>query len=845
MYEKLKNNKQIWIIPLILMLCIALIAGIFSQTANADTVEGRSPEPGYQSTPGTYRYFYSVLNWSVTSTTATTVTVSVSSGVRVNHSKGVNANFTGSLTSSDGHAASGTGKTRYDSPSNNSDTIVGTQSWTFARTSVDRNVTLTASVTCDKGKYDGLKGSWWGQTAVASTTVFIPAGIATITYNANGGTGGAQTYTAIIGSTQTVGYAPTRADYSFGGWKSGNTVYQPGNTFTLSGNTTFTAVWYPNVYFNINRDGPTGNTSTRAELLSSDMSLTQAGTVTKNGRNIFTTGPTYNLYDYNDSASLNIEKKGYHIEEGSEWNSKSDGTGTTYNQASNYANGTFSAGQVLYANWKANVNSIEYLPNGQGDSVTGVMPNQSITFDVKTFAISNSYIRDGYKLRGWDRDPDADPTGELDVVGDKGVISNKMLEDFENEDTVTLYAIWRPIEESQTDIHVGKIMEESGDAASTDDIYTFRIEPVEGETVENESTEGSGTPIVTEDMPMPEDTPEGQLYKDVEITGMRDNIGILRSQSVGLITFPAPGWYMYKITENAGSNPRASYDKSSYFVVCYVQYSEDTGYKVEVLYTTAWHNRNGLSNHRPNLTDISTVTDNNGVPASDIDDIPHTATEKSTFGKTAIGHQSVLVTFFNKEVREGEEIVKPPLVDLYVTKNLKGSLGDIEKQFEYTATLSGLSANTTYSVENEGAVAISGFNDELQSFTTDENGTAELAYKLSDDKGFIVSALPVNAVVNITEAASNHIPSYRVYNSQGTVKEDSTYRGNSLSTGNITMSESEEMYIALFENGRDIAVNSGIAERGIPIAIALAAVLGCLILAIIRKKPKKRAVKED
>ena len=81
--------------------------------------------------------------------------------------------------------------------------------------------------------------------------------------------------------------------------------------------------------------------------------------------------PDSGLLDYNDPSNINIERLGYYIEEGQEWNNKVDGTGTSYNQNNSYIAEDFcpniSSGNctvTLYANWKPTEYTITYDYNG-------------------------------------------------------------------------------------------------------------------------------------------------------------------------------------------------------------------------------------------------------------------------------------------------------------------------------------------------------------------------------------------------------------------------------------------------------------------------------------------------
>ena len=607
------------------------------------------------------------------------------------------------------------------------------------------------------------------------------------------------------------------------GYKYVGNSYYSGNIY---GNTTVVLPFQRlRVYYN-------ANGGTEASPHASGMMINAAnGMIMNNGSQWATVVNTsYNLENPQNTSGINLKRTRYHLEEGQEWNTRADGQGVTYNKNTAYNMNTFGGDTTLYANWKANNYTIQYLPNAE--DVAGVMPAQKIVATGTNYAISNSFRRDGFKLRGWDRDPNKDPTESLDIVGDKGTIPATMLDAYENGETIQLYAIWRPIEDSQTDIYAGKIMRDLPDSVANQDSFTFRIQPVEAMLTDNESTYESGQYMAADDMPMPEDTPAGQRYKDIQVTGIAGNVGILRSQSFGLIEFNDPGWYMYKVTEIAGQNARITYDKSSYFVVAYVQYKEDTGYKIEVTNTTAWHNRNGLSNYRPNLDDISMITDNKGDAAKSNDD--------GVYGKTGIGRQSVVTTFWNTEYQT--DIPSGTTDDLFITKNVKGNLGDRTKNFNYEGVFTGLAPNAAYAVENEGAVLGDGFTG--NAMIADANGSARITFTMSDDQSLFIGELPKNSTFEITESRNNHSPGYKVFTGAGTVKEGRSLIRTSISTGSIELTETDEMYTVLFENFRDKAVNTGVLERGLPLAGILAVLLAVTVFAARRKRKKPR-IEED
>ena len=91
-------------------------------------------------------------------------------------------------------------------------------------------------------------------------------------------------------------------------------------------------------------------------------------TTTEYGGNIGTNG----LANYNNTSAINISKTNYTINSGEVWNTKADGSGTSFDQTTNYLGSNFCDASVndcevtLYANWKHIVIKIKYNVNGGG-----------------------------------------------------------------------------------------------------------------------------------------------------------------------------------------------------------------------------------------------------------------------------------------------------------------------------------------------------------------------------------------------------------------------------------------------------------------------------------------------
>lgn len=717
----------------------------------------------------------------------------------------------------------------------------------------------------------------------SSVTIAVPVTKAWyITYDANGGTGAPARGTKYNNVSYTVSSTvPTRTGYDFVNWKctrtadgtaTGNT-YAPGATMGAGANNNYTLVaqWKKKTYavkYNGNGSGATNVPAAQTKTYGDTLKLSS----TKPTRSGYTflrwntkadgTGTNYNPgANYTANAALTLyaqwslnqytfsydanggigapasqtkthgvdlvlrsevpTRTGYKFKY---WNIEPDGSGTYNYQPGPVGHSNANRDVTFYAQWEPITYKLVFHPNAP--EASGTMPDQTFTYDTAQNVYANSFVNPGFKLVGWDTDPNASPSGTLLIRGDQSQVLNLTDEDGK---VLDVYAIWRPIGESVVDISAGKILHGAG----VTDEFTFRIEPVEGWKHENESTRESGQTIPASQMPLPDGTPAGQRYKDITINGFAGNPEVLRTSSFGLITFEDPGWYMYKVSEVIPSNPsdKVIYDKSSYYVVAYVEYKEEDGFKIKVSNTTAWHNSGASSHFRPNIQDISEITDNNNAEA--LENI------EKQYGKVGLGTNGITVKFWNKDYPTNEDV--PVETSFYVTKNVTGSLGDLTKQFEFTAQFSNLAPNTTYTVFNEEAVLGEGFSD--GSIHTDANGNASVSFKLSDDAGFAVDELPVNAKFEVTEAQSDHFPSYVVSNDNGEVKSDQKALHGSLSTGTVTMSE-PQAYTVNFTNSRDITENTGVLQYGIPI-VGIVLVVLLVILFVIKAKRKEDKVKEE
>ncbi len=192
-----------------------------------------------------------------------------------------------------------------------------------------------------------------------------------ITYNLNGGTNSSSNPTTYTVTTSTITLkSPTRTGYTFGGWYS-DSKYKKKVTSIKKGSTgskTLYAKWTVNTYtVKYNSNGGTGKMSNTSVKYNKSVTLT----------------------------SNKFKRTGYTF---TGWNTKKDGSGTSYKNKASIKNLTSkNKGTItLYAQWKKNTYTIKYNLNG-GKEVSNPT---SYTVTTKTITLKNP-TRTGYTFGGW------------------------------------------------------------------------------------------------------------------------------------------------------------------------------------------------------------------------------------------------------------------------------------------------------------------------------------------------------------------------------------------------------------------------------------------------------------
>ena len=106
--------------------------------------------------------------------------------------------------------------------------------------------------------------------------------------------------------------------------------------------------------------------------------------------------------------------------------------------------------------------------------------------------------------------------------------------------------------------------------------------------------------------------------------------------------------------------------------------------------------------------------------------------------------------------------------DVEIVKKVTGTLGDLQKEFEFTVNLTGLQKNSSYKIAPTGANLesnkVTGLTKEGTEFfvKTTDNTTAQFKVVLKGNQSIKIEGLPVGATYTVSEAASDHVASYKV-----------------------------------------------------------------------------------
>lgn len=329
-----------------------------------------------------------------------------------------------------------------------------------------------------------------GGITYASTSYTVPA-LASykVSYNANGGSGAPSAQTKYYGKTLTLSSTkPTRTGYSFKGWAtsaSGSVTYASGASYTANAAITLYAVWQKNTYtISYNANGGTGAPSNQTKTYGVNLTLsstkpTRASYIDENGSTIsytfkgwatsassstvaYKAGATYTAnasitlyavwqvtttvatYDIvyvtgdGSKVSSQVKTKGTALTLSttiptrngftfSNWNTASDGSGTSYSSGATYST---DADLTLYAIWTPWTHTVTFNVNGGSGSIPS---NFTKTGGVDVILPETLLVRNNYICYGWSIN--ADGSGDVYYAGE-------VYDKEQNGGTVTLYAKW-------------------------------------------------------------------------------------------------------------------------------------------------------------------------------------------------------------------------------------------------------------------------------------------------------------------------------------------------------------------------------------------------------------------
>lgn len=399
--------------------------------------------------------------------------------------------------------------------------------------------------------------------------------------------------------------------------------------------------------------------------------------------------------------------------------------------------------------------------------------------------------------------------------------------------------------------------------------FNFEVTAVKAWDNSNVATGENGKAIAPTAMPMPKAKTDAHQtvtlngtkatvtvgnFKDDKATNKDDKNGespTVKTRTNDLeFTFAKAGYYVYKVTET-GSTPAnvsgVTYDDHSYFIVFYVTNTQDeagnTTDKVYVHNITSYRNTKD-SDYKPDLSEIAVTSDGKVAKDNNRDNL-----EKVGISTSEHPNKLAAYRFWNDSDTH----------DVVISKNVKGSLGDKTKEFEFTVALTGLEHGVTYTTNiateegqsTKGAQIISAtagtVDTAAQTFTTDEQGNATFLVKMSDDEQIVLNALPRGANYTVTEAESDHVASYaltsqKMDGNKAVANDGATIAGaakanktkGALATENETVDAADGTVTVAYTNTRDITPPTGVAG-GMAFGAMALALVGAMVVFRRRK----------
>ena len=167
-----------------------------------------------------------------------------------------------------------------------------------------------------------------------------------------------------------------------------------------------------------------------------------------------------------------------------------------------------------------------------------------------------------------------------------------------------------------------------------------------------------------------------------------------------------------------------------------------------------------------------------------------------------------------------------------VTKKVKGNLGDTNKAFSFTGTITGLEPNSEYTYGSNTA-------------QVNASGTASVSFTLKDDQSITFTELPVGATYTFTEASSNHEASYTITSTEaGATIATPSGTGRTMQTAE-KVDANDGTVTVKFINTRNLATITGISNGSLMLlAIALVVIIAAAFVTLyFRRKSLSAADK--
>lgn len=267
-------------------------------------------------------------------------------------------------------------------------------------------VAMVGTQSVDFTYYNGVITIQSPVTGEITITAIAQQNTYTVTFDANGGTGGIVKEDIAHGSQLSgiVPDEPQRDGYQFVGWNTDRNASSALNDdYAITGNVTLYAVWKANsytVYFNAN-----GGEGTMGDMT-------------------FTYGTAQNL---NPNA---FKRAGYTF---AGWAREAGATEIEFADRASVINLTAENGGkvTLYAVWRANTYTVTFDANDG----TGSMSDMTFTYGTAQNLSANAFARTGYTFAGW-----ATEKGATEAEYANGASVSNLTE--VNGGRVTLYAVW-------------------------------------------------------------------------------------------------------------------------------------------------------------------------------------------------------------------------------------------------------------------------------------------------------------------------------------------------------------------------------------------------------------------